>query len=234
MQWFLRSSGGVPGRAEVRPCDDAPQLVVAWGHEAGVPQRRPLRARSSPRPGSEAPAPHRRALRFSRYRSLRETRYRGPSCAPHALSRSCLRCWWSTLHPPVLTFSARRWRGTGASQRAPPQERASTQVRPTSCSRRASTRGHGTIQCLSVIVTVTVRSAMRYPPASMAWEKLPDRSSPTRVAPCWRAARRALASSEAGPTVVSRLKVLVIVFSAPYSCFTSRSASVPSRPRALG
>ena len=62
---------------------------------------------------------------------------------------------------------------------------------------------------MAVIVTVTVRSAMRYLPASMAWEKLPDRSSPTRVAPFSWAARLALASSEAGPTVVSRLKVLV-------------------------
>ena len=49
---------------------------------------------------------------------------------------------------------------------------------------------------MSVIVTVTVRPAMRYPPASMECEKLTDRSSPTRVAPFSWAARLALARLE--------------------------------------
>jgi hypothetical protein len=49
------------------------------------------------------------------------------------------------------------------------------------------------------------------PPLTNSWEKRPDPSSPTRVAPFSLAAFLALASSEEGETLVSTLKVLAIL-----------------------
>ena len=80
-----------------------------------------------------------------------------------------------------------------------------------------STMGHGTNQCLWVMVTVTVCPTMRYSPLTISCEKRPDRSSPTRIASFSLAALLALSSSEEGVTVVAKLKVLCTNFVLPRS-----------------
>src|SRR5215217_2613596 len=77
--------------------------------------------------------------------------------------------------------------------------------------KRTSTAGQGTSQCLSVMVTTTFCPTMRYSPLTNSWEKRPDLSWPTRMAPFSLAALLALASSEVGATLVSTLKVLAIL-----------------------
>jgi hypothetical protein len=84
-----------------------------------------------------------------------------------------------------------------------------------SCLKRTSTTGQGNSQCFSVMVTITVCPTMRYSPVSDSWEKRPDLSSPTRVAPFSLAALLALASSEEGATLVSTLKVLATIYFLP-------------------
>ena len=64
--------------------------------------------------------------------------------------------------------------------------------------KRTSTTGQGSSQCLSVMVTTTVRPLMRYSPLTNSWEKRPDPSSPPRMAPFSLAALLTLASSEEG------------------------------------
>jgi hypothetical protein len=66
---------------------------------------------------------------------------------------------------------------------------------------------------------------MRYSPLAISWEKRPDRSSPSRVAPFSKAAFFALASSEGGLIIVSRLKVLTTIFFLPHSreCFDGKT-----------
>jgi len=61
----------------------------------------------------------------------------------------------------------------------------------------------GLDRCFFVMVTTTLCPAMRYSPLTNSWEKRPDLSSPTRVAPFSLAALLALASSEVGLTIVS-------------------------------
>jgi hypothetical protein len=62
------------------------------------------------------------------------------------------------------------------------------------------------------MVTTTVCPIIRYTPLTISWEKRPDPSSPTRMAPFSLAALLALASSEEGATLVSTLKVLAMLF----------------------
>ena len=57
---------------------------------------------------------------------------------------------------------------------------------------------------------------MWYSPLTDSWEKRPDLSSPTRMAPFSLAALLALASSEEGATLVSTLKVLATIYFLPY------------------
>ena len=113
-----------------------------------------------------------------------------------------------------------------------------------SCLKRTSTTGQGNSQCFSVMVTTTVCPTMRYSPLSDSWEKRPDLSSPTRVAPFSLAALLALASSEEGATLVSTLKVLAILTSLtsskanalrviPYVSL-ARDTTPPASPRSLG
>ncbi len=94
------------------------------------------------------------------------------------------------------------------------------QVRPsevesnylTSSLKRSSTTGQDSNQCLSVMLTTTLCPTMRYSPSTDSWEKRPEPSSPTRVASFSLAALLALASSEEGATLVSTLKVLLILW----------------------
>ena len=85
--------------------------------------------------------------------------------------------------------------------------------------------GQGTSQCLSVMVTTTVRPTIRYSPLTISCEKRPDRSLPRRVASFSLAAFLALASSEEGFTVVATLKVLATMFFLARSRMTPRSGS---------
>ena len=109
---------------------------------------------------------------------------------------------------------------------------------------RTFTTGQGSSQCLSVMVTTTVCPTMRYSPLTNSWEKRPDPSSPTRVAPFSLAALLALASSEEGATLVSTLKVLAILSSLTFSgadalrvrphASLARDTTLPASPRSLG
>jgi hypothetical protein len=93
------------------------------------------------------------------------------------------------------------------------------QVRPsevesnylTSSLKRSSTTGQDSNQCLSVMLT-TLCPTMRYSPSTDSWEKRPEPSSPMKVASFSLAALLALASSEEGATLVSTLKVLLILW----------------------
>src|SRR5829696_4684817 len=82
-----------------------------------------------------------------------------------------------------------------AAPPAPPYADAKSSLK------RTSTMGQGSSQCLSVMVTTTLCPAMRYSPLTNSWEKRPDLSSPTRLAPFSLAAL--LASSDDGLTIVS-------------------------------
>jgi hypothetical protein len=73
------------------------------------------------------------------------------------------------------------------------------------------TTGQGRSQCLSVVVTITVRPIMRYSPLNISCEKRPDPSSPTSVTPFSLAALLALASSRVGLAEVSILNVLAML-----------------------
>src|SRR5918995_7316574 len=89
--------------------------------------------------------------------------------------------------------------------------------------------GQGTSQCLSVMVTITVRPTIRYSPLTISCEKRPDRSSPRRVASFSLAAFLALASSEEGSKVVAMLRVLATMFFLPCSRMAPRSDSAGHR-----
>lgn len=94
------------------------------------------------------------------------------------------------------------------------------------------TPGRGSSQCLSVIVTITVRPIMRYSPLNISCEKRPDPSSPTSVTPFSLAAL--LASSRVGLAEVSILNVLAMLVSRQIYVFVTFITVIkfcPSRSR---
>jgi hypothetical protein len=114
------------------------------------------------------------------------------------LRRGCLRL--------PLRLRARRVVPSADSSRSPGKERLPNQL----LSWRSTTR-QGSSQCLSVMVTITVRPRLRYSPLTIWCEKCPERSSPTSVAPFSLTALLALASIQEGLAAVSMLNVLAIV-----------------------
>ncbi len=105
-----------------------------------------------------------------------------------------------------LRPGARRVVPPADSSRSPGKERLPNQLLSCPCTTR-----QGSSQCLSVMVTITVRPRLRYSPLTIWCEKCPERSSPTSVAPFSLAALLALASIQEGLAAVSMLNVLAIV-----------------------
>jgi hypothetical protein len=101
---------------------------------------------------------------------------------------------------------ARRVLPPADSSRSPGKGRLPNQLLSCPCTTR-----QGSSQCLSVMVTITVRPRLRYSPLTIWCEKCPERSSPTSVAPFSLTALLALASIQEGLAAVSMLNVLAIV-----------------------
>jgi hypothetical protein len=108
--------------------------------------------------------------------------------------------------PLPLRLRARRVLPSADSSRSPGKERLPNQL----LSWR-STTPQGSSQCLSVMVTITVRPRLRYSPLTIWCEKYPERSSPRSVAPFSLTVLLALASIQEGLAALSMLNVLAML-----------------------